>query len=143
MFHKAFDWRVVMILRKRMNDCSYSMTPFVTASLKVSSILVVNFSPYNYQHIFLIKCGDYYCRCLSQFLIFRFQYLMKKLLSAYCCVLCFHSFRAIPTEQTSSSFRTSGERTLVKALSALVNREANQKVRRRRIDLSSSESPFL
>jgi hypothetical protein len=66
---------------------------------------------------------------------------MKKLLSAYCCVLCFHSFRAIPTEQMNSSFRTSGERTLVKALSALVNREGNQKVRSRRVDLSSSGFP--
>src|SRR5947207_4374444 len=51
---------------------------------------------------------------------------MKKLLSLYCCILCIHSFRAIPTEASSSS-RTSGERILVKALSALVNREGNKK----------------
>jgi hypothetical protein len=77
--------------------------------------------------------------------VFNFQvpYFMKKLLSAYCCILCIHSFRAIPAEQSNSSFKASGERVLVKALSALVNREGNKKISSRRIDLSASESPWL
>jgi hypothetical protein len=77
--------------------------------------------------------------------IFNFpvSILMKKLLSVYCCVLCFRSFQTVPSELANSSLKRSGEKVLVKALTALVNREENKKLRSRRIDLSSSESPWL
>jgi hypothetical protein len=39
--------------------------------------------------------------------------------------------------------KRSGEKVLVKALTALVNREENKKLRSRRIDLSSSGSPEI
>jgi hypothetical protein len=68
---------------------------------------------------------------------------MKKLLSLYCCVLCFRSFQTVPSELANSSLKRSGEKVLVKALTALVNREGNQKIRSRKIDLSSSESPEI
>ena len=51
---------------------------------------------------------------------------MKKLLSVYCCVLCFRSFQTVPSELANSSLKRSGEKVLVKALTALVNREENK-----------------
>lgn len=65
---------------------------------------------------------------------------MKRLLSVYCCILCFHSVKMIPSELPDSSSRISGEKLFVKALSALVNREENKKVRPQRANQSSFES---
>jgi hypothetical protein len=46
----------------------------------------------------------------------------------------------IPSETPDSSSKISGEKVLVKALSALVNREENKKVRPTRTNQSSFES---
>ncbi|HEY0432679.1 MAG TPA: hypothetical protein VGC95_02330 [Chitinophagaceae bacterium] len=67
---------------------------------------------------------------------------MKQIVSAYCCFLCFHSVRAVPGELAGGSSRTSGEKVIVKALSALVNRDGNQKIKSRRVELSASEWPW-
>jgi len=68
---------------------------------------------------------------------------MKKLLSTFCLVLCIHTFGKAPSEATKTSLKASGEKVLVKALTALVNREGNKKVRFRKIEIIPSESPWM
>jgi hypothetical protein len=46
-----------------------------------------------------------------------------------------------PLDIAVSSTKTSGEKVLVKALTAIVNREGNKKTPQRRISLSSFEYP--
>ncbi|TMI97626.1 MAG: hypothetical protein E6H06_01285 [Bacteroidetes bacterium] len=67
---------------------------------------------------------------------------MKKLLSIFCCVFYLHSI-ANTSEVRISSPRASGEKVLVKALAAIVNREEKKKIPFRRANLCSSESPWL
>lgn len=68
---------------------------------------------------------------------------MKKLLSISCLVLCMHTFGKAPSEVTKASSKASGEKVLVKALTALVNREGNKKIRSKRIELPSCEFPWI
>jgi hypothetical protein len=68
---------------------------------------------------------------------------MKKLLSVFCCVLYMHSIAQTPLEVSIVSQKTSGEKVLIKALAAIVNREGNKKTPYRKINLCSSESPWL
>jgi len=68
---------------------------------------------------------------------------MKKLLSAFCCVLYLHTMSQTPVDVRLSTPRTSGEKVLVKALTIIVNREGNKKTPYRKINLSSSECPWI
>jgi len=52
---------------------------------------------------------------------------MKKLLSAFCCALCIHTFGNTSSDVAFSSLKSSGEKQLLKALTAIVNREDNKK----------------
>jgi hypothetical protein len=68
---------------------------------------------------------------------------MKKLISAFCCVLCLHTFGKAPSDFGKSSMKSAGEKQLVKALTAFVNREGNKKRPVKKITLSPSEFPWL
>ena len=70
-------------------------------------------------------------------------HLMKKLLSVFCCVLYMHSIAKTPSEVRVTSPKTSGEKVLIKALASIVNREGNKKTRFKRVNLCSSESPWV
>jgi hypothetical protein len=65
---------------------------------------------------------------------------MKKLLSVFCCVLYLRSVSQ-PQVDVRMSPTTSGEKVLVKALTAIVNREGNKKQPLRKINVSSFEYP--
>ena len=52
-----------------------------------------------------------------------------------------HSISHAPLDIRASSPGTSGEKVLVKALTAIVNREGNKKTPLRKINLSSFEYP--
>jgi hypothetical protein len=52
-----------------------------------------------------------------------------------------HSIAQAPLDVRISSPKTSGEKVLVKALTAIVNREGNKKTPLRNINLSSFEYP--
>jgi hypothetical protein len=54
-----------------------------------------------------------------------------------------HTFGKAPSEVSKASSKASGEKVLVKALTALVNREGNKKIRSRRIELQSWEFPWI
>jgi len=64
---------------------------------------------------------------------------MKKLLSVFCFYLYVHSIAQTPIVVTTP--KTSGEKVLVKALTALVNREGNKRTPQRKMNLSSFEYP--
>ena len=66
---------------------------------------------------------------------------MKKLLSIFCSVLCIHSISQTPVSAGNISQKASGEKVLMKALSAIINPEANKKVPVKTINLYSSERP--
>jgi hypothetical protein len=68
---------------------------------------------------------------------------MKKLLSAFCCVLCLHTFGKAPSDLGKSSMKSAGEKQLVKALTAIVNREDNKKRSEKRLNPTPSESPWI
>ena len=68
---------------------------------------------------------------------------MKKLLSISCLVLCMHTFGKAPSEVTKASSKASGEKVLVKALTALVNREGNKKRQFKTNDIIPTESPWI
>ncbi|HET9824400.1 MAG TPA: hypothetical protein VFP87_03645 [Chitinophagaceae bacterium] len=67
---------------------------------------------------------------------------MKKLLSISCCVMYMHCIGSA-SEVTIASSKALGEKVLVKALAAIVNREGKKKIPFRRTNLCSSESPGL
>jgi hypothetical protein len=52
-----------------------------------------------------------------------------------------HNITQAPLNVTASSPRPMGEKVLVKALTAIVNREGNRKTPLRKINLSSFEFP--
>ncbi|MFI5131253.1 MAG: hypothetical protein ACHQFX_14725 [Chitinophagales bacterium] len=64
---------------------------------------------------------------------------MKKLLSIGCFYMYMHSIAQSPI--VVSTPKTSGEKVLVKALTALVNREGNKKTPLRKLNLSTFEYP--
>ena len=66
---------------------------------------------------------------------------MKKLLSVFCCYLYIHSIAQSPLDVKITSPRTSGEKVLVKALTAIVNREGSKKTPIRKTNLASFEYP--
>ncbi|MER3497251.1 MAG: hypothetical protein C4308_00745 [Chitinophagaceae bacterium] len=68
---------------------------------------------------------------------------MKKLLSISCLYFCLHSIGQPPAELTKATLKTSGEKQLIKALLSLVNREGNKKIVFRRMEVYSSEMPWL
>ncbi|MBL7743777.1 MAG: hypothetical protein JNN00_09925 [Chitinophagaceae bacterium] len=65
------------------------------------------------------------------------------MLSIFCCVLYMRSVSQVSADIRVVSPRTSGERVLVKALTAIVNRHGQKKRPARKIDLPSSESPWM
>ena len=58
-------------------------------------------------------------------------------------MLYMHNIGQPPLEVKITSSNTSGEKVLIKALTAIVSREGNKKIPTRKIDLSSSEGPWL
>jgi len=66
---------------------------------------------------------------------------MKKLLSAYCSVLCFQSISQPPIETGSNSQKASGEKVLMKAIAVFVNPESNKKAPVKTVTIFSVESP--
>jgi len=66
---------------------------------------------------------------------------MKKLLSVFCCLLYIHSISQPSKGAIITRSATSGEKVLVKALTAIVNREGNKKKPLRKIYLSYYEYP--
>lgn len=66
---------------------------------------------------------------------------MKKLLSIICCFLYMRCIGQAPLDIMVSSPKTAGEKVLVKALTAIVNREGNKKAPFRKMNLSSYEYP--
>jgi hypothetical protein len=68
---------------------------------------------------------------------------MKQLLSFACFMLYMHNIGQPPLEVKITSSNASGEKVLIKALTAIVSREGNKKIPTRKIDLSSSEGPWL
>jgi hypothetical protein len=52
-----------------------------------------------------------------------------------------HSIAQSPVDVKITSPRTSGEKVLIKALTAIVNREGNKKTPLRKINLASFEYP--
>lgn len=68
---------------------------------------------------------------------------MKKLLSVFCCLLYLHTMSQSPLDIKVTSPKTSGEKVLVKALTAIMNREGNKKVPFKRVNMFSSEGPYL
>jgi len=68
---------------------------------------------------------------------------MKKLLSISSLVLCMHTFGKAPSEVTKASSKASGEKVLVKALTALVNREGNKKRQVKKNNTIPGESPWI
>jgi len=69
---------------------------------------------------------------------------MKKLLAIFCAVLYLHCIGQSPLEiKVSITSKSSGEKVLVKALTAIVNREGNKRAPIKRIQLPSSEDPWI
>jgi hypothetical protein len=69
---------------------------------------------------------------------------MKKLVTIFCCVLYLHGVGQSPMDFRSSRFsRGNGERSLVKALAAIVNREGKKKMPTRKIILTPAECPWV
>jgi hypothetical protein len=66
---------------------------------------------------------------------------MKKLLSAFCCYLYVHCMAQTPFETMNTSRSASGEKVLVKALTAIVNREGNKRKPVNKIEVSAYEYP--
>jgi hypothetical protein len=66
---------------------------------------------------------------------------MKKLLSALCCLLYLHSISNAAPDVRITSQNISGEKVIVKALTAIVNREGNKKIPLKKVRLSSFEYP--
>jgi len=65
---------------------------------------------------------------------------MKKLLAIFCCLFSMRGITQSSTSVTVSS-TSSGEKVLVKAITAIVNREGKKKQPLRKINLSSFEYP--
>jgi len=65
---------------------------------------------------------------------------MKKLLSAYCSVLCFQSISQPPID-TANSQKASGEKVLMKAIAVFVNPESNKKAPVKTVNIFSVECP--
>lgn len=68
---------------------------------------------------------------------------MKQLLSLFCCILYMHSITQAAVDIKVISLKTSGEKVLVKALAMFVNREGNKKGPAKRINVPSSDSPWI
>ena len=68
---------------------------------------------------------------------------MKKLISAFCCILCLHTFGNAPSDLGKSSLKSAGEKQLVKALTAIVNREDGKKRPGKRVNPIPSDSPWI
>ncbi|MBL7740517.1 MAG: hypothetical protein JNK14_14965 [Chitinophagaceae bacterium] len=68
---------------------------------------------------------------------------MKKLLSIICCVLYMRSVAHSSTDIRISSPKSSGEKVLVKAISAIINREGRKKGPVKKVNLPSSGYPWV
>jgi hypothetical protein len=69
---------------------------------------------------------------------------MKKLLTIFCCVLYLHGIGQSPADfRVSRLSRSNGERSLVKALAAIVNRDGKKKMPVRKIVLPPQECPYI
>jgi hypothetical protein len=64
---------------------------------------------------------------------------MKETLSLFCCILYMHSISVASPDIKITPQKVSGEKVLVKALAAIVNREGKKKMPYRRVNLSLSE----
>jgi hypothetical protein len=68
---------------------------------------------------------------------------MKKLVAAGCCVFFLQSFSKVSTGDDLAEQKASGQKVLVKAITIIVNTEANKKLPPKRICIASSEPPLL
>jgi hypothetical protein len=67
---------------------------------------------------------------------------MKKLVAAGCCVFFLQSFSKVSAGDDLMEQKTSGQKVLIKAITIIVNTEANKKLPPRRICIASSEPPL-
>ena len=67
---------------------------------------------------------------------------MKKLLAGFCCILFMHSFSQVSSEQVATSKKAAGQKMLIKAISVIVNTEANKKAPAKTIHVFSSDCPW-
>ena len=67
---------------------------------------------------------------------------MKKLVAAGCCIFLLHSFSKASNNIITDP-KTTGQRTLVKAIAVIVNTESNKKLPAKRIFVVSSEPPWF
>jgi hypothetical protein len=88
--------------------------------------------------LFIADC--YHCKLGIPLLSYHPIHTMKKILSVFCCVLYMHSISNATPDMKAIPKRISGEKVLVKALAAIVNREGKKKTPLRRVNLSLSES---
>jgi len=65
---------------------------------------------------------------------------MKKLVTIFCCILYMRGISQ-PSMNVQTTSTSSGEKVLVKAITAIVNREGKKKQPLRKINLSSFEYP--
>lgn len=84
-----------------------------------------------------LSTDNYYCKFATTLLFWLSVQTMKKLLSIFCCILYLHSISNASPDSKAIPQRVSGEKVLVKALTALVNREGNKKAPAKKV------SPFL
>jgi hypothetical protein len=68
---------------------------------------------------------------------------MKKLIAVFCSVLYMHSIGQSQIDVRITTTKASGEKVLVKALAAIVNREGKKRTPIKRIYISPSEYPWL
>jgi hypothetical protein len=68
---------------------------------------------------------------------------MKKLVAVFCSVLYMHSMGQSQVDVRITATKTSGEKVLVKALAAIVNREGKKRTPLKRMYISPSEYPWL
>lgn len=65
---------------------------------------------------------------------------MKQVVSAFCCALCMHTMAQNPLDPSAPVTRNSGERTLLKALTAIVNPDSRRKLPLKKVNAFSQKA---
>jgi len=68
---------------------------------------------------------------------------MKKLVAAGCCVFFLQNFSEVSSDDLLAEEKSSGNKVLIKAISVIVNTEANKKLPPKRVFVAASEPPLL
>ena len=66
---------------------------------------------------------------------------MKKLLAGICSILFLNSFSQVSTDQAEGAEKAAGQKVLIKAISVIVNTEANKKAPVKTVTIFSSDCP--